>query len=503
MGVRFPSPAYLKVSKILIMSLAIKETKEILHDVLNNAGVIIICLDVNENIVLCNNKTGKLTGLKHEDIIGTNWLKALFHGNNSIIKQDMFKAVLDECMRNKREKDFEGVILDSDRNECLISWNFNPIMVENNQVGGCILIGHDITRIREAGNSAKSIDQTLKNILSSLKDYALFVINLEGNITYFGMGSEIMLGWDRKGIIFKHVNILYNPGEAGDNLYFILEQVRLFGKYEKETGLITKTGENIPVILTANKFLDSTGKHSGYIFIAKDITERKKLEYQVFQSEKLAALGLLSAGIAHEINNPLLVISGRAMLLMKEKLSQKIKNDLDLINSQTERIHKLVDRILKFSQKSKPDFCPVAVNEAIEFILPFAQYNNLPNVKVEIIKNFENDMRSVKGDLHQLQEVFLNLIINAYQSMPEGGVIKITTSSFGNLFALIQIKDTGLGIPADQLKDVFMPFFSTKSDGKGLGLSICHNIIKNHSGSIELESQVGRGSTFTIKLPFI
>lgn len=485
------------------MGLAIKETKEILHDLLDNAGVIIIYLDVNENVVFCNKKTEKITGLKHGDIIGANWLKVLFRGNNNIIKQDMFKAVLDECTRHKREKDFEGVILDSEKSERLISWNLTPIMIEGNQAGGSILIGHDITKIREAGNSAKSIDQTLKNILSSLKEYALYVINLEGNITYFGMGSEIMLGWNKKDIIFKHVNILHNSGDTGNNLDFVLEQVRLFGKYEKETTLITKTGEAIPVILTANKFLDSEGKHSGYIFIAKDITERKKLEYQAFQAEKLSALGLLSAGMAHEINNPLLVISGRSALLKKERLSQKVKNDLDLINSQAERIQKLVDRILKFSQKTKPAFGPVVVNEAIEFILPFAQYNNLPNVKVEIKKNFEKDMRPVKGDLHQLQEVFLNLIINAYQSMPEGGVIKITSSSFGNLFAFIQIKDSGIGIPADCLKDVFMPFFSTKNDGKGLGLSICHNIIKNHNGSIELESQVGKGSTFTIKLPFI
>ena len=127
----------------------------------------------------------------------------------------------------------------------------------------------------------------------------------------------------------------------------------------------------------------------------------------------------------------------------------------------------------------------------------------MPNVKIEIKKIFEKDMRPVKGDQHQLQEVFLNLIINAYQSMPQGGVIQITTRNFENLSAFIQIKDTGLGISADSLKDVFMPFFSTKSDGKGLGLSICHNIIKKHNGSIELESQVGRGSKFTIKLPFI
>ena len=485
------------------MSLAIKENKEIMQEILDNTGVIVIYLDLKESIVFCNKKFEKITGLKQDDIIGINWLKVLFPDNNSIIKQDMFKALLNESTNHKREKDFEGVILDKDKIQRLISWNLTPIVDVNNQVEGSILVGHDITKTREAGSSVMNIDETLKDILSSLKEYALYVINLEGKITYFGMGSEIMLGWNKRDIIFKHASILHNSEDAANNLHSILEQVRLFGKYESETLLVTKIGSAIPVVLTANKFLDSTGKHSGYIFIAKDITERKKLEYQAFQAEKLTALGLLSAGIAHEINNPLLVIQGRSALLMKEKLNQKVKNYLELINSQAQRIHKLVDQVLKFAQKTKPSLGPIEINEAIEFILPFAKYNNLPHVKVEIKMNFEKNMRLVKGDLHQLQEVFLNLIINAYQSMPNGGDIEITTSSFGNLFALIQIKDTGIGIPADSLKDVFMPFFSTKSDGKGLGLSICHNIIKNHNGSIELDSQVNRGSTFTIKLPFI
>ena len=485
------------------MRLDIKETKEILRDILDYAGVLVIYLDLSEKIIFCNKRTEQFTGLRQIDIIGSNWLKVLFRGSNSNIKQDMFKAVLDECMRHKREKDFEGVILDSDNNQRLISWNFTPILTDEGQARGSILIGHDITKIREAGNSVKSIDETLKNILTSLKDYALYVINLEGNITYFGIGSEVMLGWNKKDIIFKHVNILHNTEEAGGNLHFILEQVGLTGKFEKETALITKGGEIIPVMLTVNKFIDSSGKHSGYIFIAKDITERKKFEYEAFQSEKLAALGLLSAGMVHEINNPLLVIAGRSALLKKEDLSQKAKDDLDLISSQAERIQKLVDRILKFSQKTKSVFGPVAINEAIEFILPFASYSSKPNVKVDIKKNFEEGLPAVNGDLHQLQEVFLNLLINAYQSMPKGGVIKITTSSFNDSSALIQISDTGLGISAEHLKDIFMPFFSTKNEGKGLGLSICHNIIKNHNGSIELESQLNRGSTFIIKLPFI
>jgi len=485
------------------MNTAIKENKEIFHKLLDNAGVIILYLDHNENVVFCNKKTESLTGFKHADIVGKNWLEVLFRDKNSMIKKDMLKAVMDDSMKNKRGKDFQGVILDKNGNERLISWSLAPIQTEDNQVEGDILVGHDITEIREREFSLKNIEERLKNILSGIKEYALYVVNLKGNITYFGMGSEAMLGWKKQDIIFKDACILHSLNDTTTNLRSILESARAFGKYETETELVTKTGEVIPVILTVNQFLDPTGKLSGYIFIAKDITERKKLEYQVFQSEKLAALGQLSAGMAHEINNPLFVISGRLEILKGEKLSERINNSLNLINMQADRIRKLVDRILKFSRKTTPVFETTDINETVELVLPLIRYSNHPTVKIEIEKNFEKNIPPIKGDSQQLQEVFLNLLINAYQSMPNGGLIRITTSNFRDLYAQIQINDTGTGIPENHLKNIFMPFFSTKKDGTGLGLSICHNIIKNHNGSIELVSQVGKGSTFTIKLPFI
>jgi len=480
------------------------DIKEKLSNLIENTAVAVLYLDCNGNILFCNKKTEALVGLNRIDIISKNWLEVLFKGTSNIMTKEMFKAVMEDSKNYKRAKDFQCHILSTNGLERLISWSITPIFNKNNQTTEeSALFGHDITEIKERETSVKNIDDSLKNIFSSIKEYALYVINLDGNITYFGMGSETMLGWSKRDIIFKHISTIHNIDGNVFNLSFILEQVRLFGKYETETEIINKNKEVIPVMLTVNQFLDSTGKLIGYIFIAKDMTERKKLEYQIFQAEKLAALGQLSAGMAHEINNPLFVISGRIEMLKAEKLSQKVKDNLALINSQTDRIRKLVDRILKFSRKSTPVLEAIDVNDVIELVLPLIHYNKLPASKIEIEKTFEKNMPLIKGDLHQLQEVFLNILINAYQSMPSGGLIKIITSNFKNLYAQIQIIDTGKGIPAHNLKDIFMPFFSTKSDGTGLGLSICHNIIENHNGSIELESQVNKGSTFTIKLPFI
>lgn len=474
------------------------EIKNILPKLIENAAVMMLYLDRLGNILLCNKKTEDVLGLRRADIIGKNWLEVLFKGKNNNIKKNMFKAVMDDSTTYKRTKDFTCHI-----NQRLISWSINPVLGEKDQVEAAALFGQDITEMKEREASLKNIDDSLKNIFSDIKEYALYVINLEGFITYFGMGAETMLGWNKKDIIFKPANILHNINPNSANFESILEKVRSFGKYETETELVTRNKETIPVILTVNQFLDKTGKLSGYVFMAKDITERRKLEFQIFQSEKIAALGQLSAGMAHEINNPLFVISGRLEMLKEEDFNQKVKDNLALIADQTDRIRKLVDRILKFSRKSVPAQEPLNINEVIEGVLPLVHYNKLPSAKVEIKKSFQKDMPKIKGDLHQLQEVFLNILINAYQSMPGGGVIKIITSNLGNHQAQIKITDTGVGIPAHHLKSIFMPFFSTKHEGLGLGLSICLNIIKNHNGSIELTSQVNRGSTFTIKLPFI
>ena len=476
--------------------------KEICASLIENAGVAVIYLDLNGKIVFCNQKAESIIGEKPENIIGKNGIEVLFQDANNAMKKDMFKAILDDVSSYKRPRDFKCHILSSDHNLRLVSWNIAPLIDTNKQFQGSVLFGQDITETQESQASVEKIESSLKDILSNINDYALYVINLDGLINYFGMGCERMFGYQKAEIIFKHARILHNVNKGIAELDLILERVRLFGKHEAEIELFTKAGLAIPVRLTINQFLDAQGKLAGYIFMAKDITQTKKLEYQIFQAEKLAALGQLSAGIVHEINNPLFVISGRLEMLKQEALNPELKKKIDFIDLQVNRIRKFVSRILKFARKSTSIFEMININEIIESALPLVNFNLSPTIKIEIEKSLEKNMPKISGDADQLQEVFLNIILNAYQSMPEGGAIKITTLNFQNLYAQIQITDSGVGIPPANLSNIFMPFFSTKAQGTGLGLSICHNIIANHNGSIELESQVGQGTTFTVKLPF-
>ena len=480
-----------------------KYTTQFVNRVIDEANIFIIYSEANGNVSICNKKIEAITAKTKDEITGKNILDVLYNDSNSTAKHQMFKAIIDDSITYKRPNNFEGIFTDKDNVERLISWSITPILSPSEALEGMLLVGNDITESREREASLRKIDETLKNIFTSIKEYALYVANLDGNITYFGMGSEIMFGWQKSEIIFKNVNLLHSQEDTKTKLPFILEQVRNTGQYETEIDLIKKDGQSFPVILTVNKFLDKEGRLAGYIFIAKDITERKKLEYQIIQSEKMAAIGQLAAGMAHEINNPLFVISGRIEMMLEEKdLAEGVRQTLDVINTQANRIRKLVDQLLKFSRKAPPKFETINVNDTIEGVLPLLSYHKLPNAQIYINKDFERNLPAIKGDVNQLQEVFVNLCLNAYQSMPEGGTLSIKTSNFQNQYAQIRISDTGCGIAEQNLKNIFMPFFSTKKEGTGLGLSICFNIIKNHNGMVEVESELNRGTTFIIKLPF-
>jgi len=471
--------------------------------IVDDANVFVIYAGPDGNVTMCNKKVEAITGKKRGELIGKKWLNVLYGDDNSPIKQQMFKAIMDDTTTYKRPNNFEGLFPDKEKNEHLISWSITPIALSSQELEGILLIGNDTTDSIERQASLRKIDETLKNIFTSIKEYALYVSNLDGNITYFGMGSELMFGWQKSEIIFKNVNLLFSQEDAQNKLPFIIEQVRNVGQYEIEIDLVKKDGQSFPVILTANRFLDSEGRLGGYIFIAKDITERKKLEYQIIQSEKMAAIGQLAAGMAHEINNPLFVISGRIEMMLDDKgLSDTVKQTLDVISSQVTRIRKLVDQLLKFSRKTPPKFEDINLNDIIEGVLPLLSYHKLPNAQIVINKTFAKDLLLVKGDINQLQEVFVNLCLNGYQSMPEGGTLTIITSNLQNQYAEVRISDTGTGISEQNLKNIFMPFFSTKKEGTGLGLSICFNIIKNHNGVIDVESHPGKGTAFVIKLPF-
>ena len=227
---------------------------------------------------------------------------------------------------------------------------------------------------------------------------------------------------------------------------------------------------------------------------------------QLVQSEKLAAIGTLVSGVAHEVNNPLTGVLGRVDLLLREEPEEVLRGDLKVIQHETKRAVRTVQNLLSFAREHKAEKSYMSINEALESILDLRAYHLRVN-NIELHTDLHPDVPWTMADPHQLQQVFLNLINNAEQAMGEArgqGALSVATRHIDNNIC-VTFQDDGPGIPEHMLTQVFDPFFTTKPVGKGtgLGLSICFGIIREHGGEIRVASQLGKGTTFTVELPVI
>jgi len=236
--------------------------------------------------------------------------------------------------------------------------------------------------------------------------------------------------------------------------------------------------------------------------VAERTREIKQMQNQLIRSEKLVSLGRLVAGITHEINNPLTGILMFANLTSRNsQLDSALRNDLNVIINEAQRCAKIVKGLLDFSRESIPQKKPASLNKVMEATLALiGRQSSFHNI--DIVRDYQTDLPLIPIDENQIEQVFINMLLNASQSMPGGGSIHIRTYTENEEYVCLKITDTGTGIAEDDLQKIFDPFFTTKSDkGTGLGLSVSYGIIERHGGKIEVQSNLSEGTTFTIKLP--
>jgi two-component system NtrC family sensor kinase len=232
--------------------------------------------------------------------------------------------------------------------------------------------------------------------------------------------------------------------------------------------------------------------------------ENEKLQAKLLQSEKMAAVGQLAGGVAHEINNPMTVILGYAQLILKKINSEdQISKPLLAIEKEARRCKILIDNLLTFSRSSKLSKRFLSINGIIKEAVSLVEVQE-KIMNVDFIANYGENLPETMLDSNQIQQLVINMCNNAVDAMSEGGTIKIETARESN-FIIITISDTGMGISEGNKKKLFEPFFTTKEVGKGtgLGLSICYEIVKKHNGEISVESEIGKGSMFIIRLPIV
>ncbi|MEK6591026.1 MAG: ATP-binding protein [Nitrospinota bacterium] len=286
--------------------------------------------------------------------------------------------------------------------------------------------------------------------------------------------------------------------------------VQFIGKGYLDYRLDIKSGDEIEELASEfNNMAEKLNKYNRYLEEKVEERTRKVRDYerQLIQSEKMASLGLLAAGIAHEINNPIGIIVNRIECLKMENkngdIPEKVIKDLDTLMHHAMRVSKIAGNLLSFSRESSHEFHPQDINKIIDKVLMFIE-SAISKKGIALEKSLDRRLPLVFGNAGGLEQVFLNIIHNAMDATGSGGRIRVETGRNGTYVNII-ISDTGCGIPDEYLRRIFDPFFTTKEIGKGtgLGLSISYGIIKEHGGEIRVESDISKGTTFTIVLPIV
>ena len=269
-----------------------------------------------------------------------------------------------------------------------------------------------------------------------------------------------------------------------------------------KTFVKTRDGKGRMFNLTLAPFMSQNGFDQGALLVFDDVTQKVQLENQLLQAEKLSSIGLFAAGIAHEVNTPLAGISSYVQMLLRDTPDDdRNKEILRRIESQSFRASDIVNNLLNFARVDETDFKEINLNsvmtETVSLLAPSLRKNG-----VEIDLELDPTLPKTVGSSGKLQQVFMNLFLNARDAMPEGGRIRVNTSA-QNSSLIVEVEDTGQGISRDNIEKIYDPFFTTKEIGKGtgLGLSVSYGIIQEHSGRIAVDSEPGRGTTFKIHLP--
>jgi len=369
------------------------------------------------------------------------------------------------------------------------------------QVEHVLLLMDDVTEQTRLGEEIRRMERHLASVVESASDIVIST-DTEGNVLTWNKAAERTTGYsldELKGHPFfdycdqtgaAGVRMLLSKGASSKNSGRI------------ESNLKTKGGCWRAVSWVFSQMMDDAARTVGFVVVGRDLTEQRKFELQILESQKLAALGVMARGIAHEIRTPLAVSSSAAQFLTEDGLTPEFRRKCaEKVHSGIRRASTIIENLLRFAHpsadKSKTPLDLLGViKEALTLVDSQAKVQN-----IEIRTHFPPDPCQVLGVPSLLEQVFINLLLNAINAMPNGGTVDVFADRVAGEW-LLRVTDTGEGISREDLDKIFDPFFTKAPLGKGtgLGLSICNSIVDQHGGSISVESQSGKGSTFTVKL---
>jgi len=468
----------------------------------------IMMIDEGNRIIFANTMATELTGYSNQELLGMKFTDLLNARDRKFLAEMHDQVGLDESKRLCTEMKVHTADRGTKEAEVCITIARPEAGTMNTYV-----YLKDITERKKMVNEIRRSNEFLTKLIASSGD-GIIAADMKGDIIIFNKAAEELLGYGPKEVMGK-INIVdfYPPGGAKEIMGKLRsEEYGGMGRLTpQQVILVNKSGEHIPIQLSASVVYDEQGKELASVGFFTDLRPRIKMEkeleethLQLVNSEKMASLGKLAAGIAHEINNPLGGILIYSSLMMEELGgADSRKQDLEKIVQEATRCKDIVKSLLEFSRQTEPKMEPIDVNKAITDGLFFLEHQALFH-NIDIAKNLAPVLPGVRGNAGQLKQVFMNIIVNAAEAMHGNGTLTITTTLSQDQKAVwIDFADTGEGIPRENLSRIFDPFFTTKELGKGtgLGLSTSYGIIDAHGGRIDVKSQVGKGTTFRIELP--
>lgn len=373
-----------------------------------------------------------------------------------------------------------------------------------------LIVGLLASRLSERRSSGEELKETAKTlatlralherIIESIRS-GLITTDLEGNIYTFNAAAAEITGYRAEDMTGKSIFFLF--GDINESIRISMaaadegEQLPRF-----ETDLITPEGFAVRIGYGITKLFSETNETSGMIITFQDLTEIRSMEESIRRKDRLAAVGRVGAGLAHEIRNPLGAMRGAIQVLESTTPPESVQADLmNIILRESDRLNSIITNFLSYAKPKVGNFSETDVGEAIKDTLTLLRHS--PDVKAEhtLRESLPNHPIFVSADSTQMKQVFWNLARNAIQAMPDGGTLRIGLESIANNRIKIVFEDTGAGMSPDQVEQLFEPFSNSTSGGTGLGLSIVYQIIRDHNGTINVRSMQGEGSIITIELP--
>jgi PAS domain S-box-containing protein len=438
-----------------------------------------------------NLKALDLTGLPKEEILDTPFVEIVHPEDRNVVAEMYRKGP-------RKDEDVPSLytfrILKEDGTS--IWAEAKPVMTEWEGKSALLNIVRDISGRKRAEALLRIKDAALA---SSINGIAL--TDLEGNLTYVNNSFLQLWGHERdEDVIGKPIEGFLQSRGGGLHLMKALNEK---GRWTGEVIAVREDGSLLDLHISASTVNDADGKPVCMMASLVDITEKREMEEAMLRSEKLSSMGQLAAGLAHELKNPLAVISSCAQFCVENmELPAPVNENLEMILRSNQRANKLINDLLAFARPSSLEWKEVDVNELVTRTWDMVKLQARP-FNTAFVLQLEEMLPEIVGDEEKLGQVFMNLIQNALQASSVGGKITVETRVIPAQGQVeVNVMDEGSGVPEDYRHKIFDPFFTTKDTGTGLGLSICHSIVQQHNGHIGMEHDNLRGTRFSVRLPF-